>query len=467
MFLNYAQCLNVKWIYFDQDKNLAIRFILDFPVLLQFNLSLLANQLVVNLAKLKILSYKIRWLLWDKSTSLFDYLLYQITPTQKNKTDSNDKAKHVVFVGEFLPPRIPRMAKWLKREGNFYFVLLCHQRGFVQKYTDPSFDETLLFRNNWHLKRLLKGIKQIDLVHGFAPKSYYCNVARKSVDAPYIHDMQDVYATYYGLNPDLNWLKKELPHERECLEKADGVVAHCLEANVAFRKYGIKKKPKTLFFPLYCDDDFFQEHTKKFNPDEIHLVYAGGVAGSHRNPKQYGNIQFQKLITTLSEQKIHFHIYPSPSNIRADYEEYEQIAKQNSYFHFHEAVAQQDLAKELGKYDFGIHTGFVNDELHTQSAEKYKYCTTLKLFNFMEAGIPTIISDNLIYQAWILERFGGGVTIERKDLEELDKLLISFNYSIKKTNLVNKRIGLSLKQNTQRLMVFYQKLITEYRKQHE
>lgn len=408
----------------------------------------------MNLAKLKILSYKIRWLLWDKSTSLFDFLLYQITPTKKNKTKQPGKAKHVVFVGEFLPPRIPRMAKWLKREGNFYFVLLCHERGFVEKYTDPSFDETILFRNNWHLKRILKGLKQIDLVHGFAPKSYYCNVARKSVDAPYIHDMQDVYATYYGLNPDLNWLKKELPHERECLEKADGVVAHCLEANVAFRKYGIKQKPKTLFFPLFCDDDFFQDHTKKFNPNEIHLVYAGGIAGSHRNPKQYGNIQFHGLIDTLTKQGLHFHIYPSPGNQAIEYEEYETIAKKNPLFHFHQPVAQQQLAKELGKYDFGILPFF--KELSEQSADKLKYATTLKLFNYLEAGIPIIVSSDLGFQSWIINRNKVGISIRHQQLGSLKELLLAKNTESMNFHLVSVRKNeLSLRRNIHRLNEFY------------
>lgn len=408
----------------------------------------------MNLAKLKILSYKIRWLLWDKSTSLFDFLLYQITPTKNNKTKQPGKAKHVVFVGEFLPPRIPRMAKWLKREGNFYFVLLCHERGFVEKYTDSSFDETLLFRNNWHLKRILKGLKQIDLVHGFAPKSYYCNEARKSVDAPYIHDMQDVYATYYGLNPDLNWLIKELPHERECLEKADGVVAHCLEANVAFRKYRISKKPKTLFFPLYCDDDFFQEHTKKFNPKEIHLVYAGGIAGSHRNPKQYGNIQFHGLIDTLTKQGLHFHIYPSPGNQAIEYEEYEAIAKKNPLFHFHQPVAQQQLAKELGKYDFGILPFF--KELSEQSVDKLNYATTLKLFNYLEAGIPIIVSSDLGFQSWIINRYKVGISILHQQLSSLKELLLVKDIESMNIQIVSVRKNeLSLRRNIHRLSAFY------------
>ncbi len=431
---------------------------LDFRLPLQFNLYLFANHLGVNLAKLKILSYKIRWLLWDKSTSLFDFLLYQITPAQNKTTSQSDKTKHVVFVGEFLPPRIPRMAKWLKREGNFYFVLLCHERGFVEKYTDPSFDETILFRNNWHLKRILKGLKQIDLLHGFAPKSYYCNEARKSVNVPYIHDMQDVYATYYGLNPDLNWLKKELPHERECLEKADGVVAHCLEANVAFRKYGINKKPQTLFFPLYCDDDFFQEHTKKFNPNEIHLVYAGGIAGSHRNPKQYGNIQFHGLIETLTKQGLHFHIYPSPGNQPIEYEEYEAIGKKNPLFHFHQPVAQQELAKELGKYDFGILPFF--KVLSEQSEDKLKFATTLKLFNYMEAGLPIIVSSDLTFQSWIINRYKVGIPINYQQLTRVKELILLKDTSSMRDGLIYVRKNeVSLKRNIHRLVAFYHQLL--------
>ncbi len=407
----------------------------------------------MNSANLKIIFYKIRWLLWDKSTSLFDFLGYQLSTSPKKNLTGIGTRKTVVFVGEFLPPRIPRMAKWLKREGDFYFILVCHQRGFVEKYTDTSFDETHLFRNNWHLKRILKSISPIDLVHGFAPKSYYCNVARKSVKAPYIHDMQDVYATYYGLQPNLNWLKKELPHEKECLQKADGVVAHCLEANVAFRKYGIKPKPKTLFFPLYCDDDFFQIHTKSFNPKEIHLVYAGGVAGSHRNPKQYGNIQFHGLIETLSKQKIHFHIYPSPSNIRADYEEYEKIANQNSFFHFHEAVAQQNLALELGKYDFGILPFF--KELSEQSADKLRYATTLKLFNYLEAGIPILVSKDIVYQAWLVERYKIGSAISLDDLKSLSAHIANKDYSNFMLAIESTRKHLSIKNNIERLVYFY------------
>lgn len=411
-------------------------------------------------ASAKIFFVKLKWFLFERITSVTDFVLYAMNfPVSLSVNLKRTEKKVIVYLGEQLPARIPRMAKWVKRSGEYSTVLVCSQRGYFEKFSNSEFDAVFLFRNEFHLKRILKHLPKISLIHAFAPKSYYPNIARKAVKAPFVLDLQDVYSIYYGLHPTLGWLKKELPHEKECLEKADGIVAHSLEPNVAFRKYGIKKKPKTIFFPLYCDDDVFQNHEKKLDHDDIHLVYAGGVAGLHRNPKQYGNIQFHDIINILSRQKIHFHIYPSPSNIPADYEEYEQIAKQNSFFHFHEPVALDKLAKELSKYHFGILFFFKG--LSDQSDDKLKYATTLKLFNYLEAGIPTIVSKDLGYQSWMVERNQAGLTIENiNDLASLKEKIFQINYEILLQSLKEKRDILSIGKNVERLLRFYSAIIS-------
>jgi hypothetical protein len=413
----------------------------------------------MNTAAFRIILWKIKWLGYEVITSLFDASFWYLhLPVSGLPPKAKRDQKRIVFIGELLPPRTPRMAKWIIRTGNYTAILVCSKRGFVEKFSDTCFENTFLFRNKWHLRRILRGIPDIYVLHSFAPKSFYPDIARQAQKVPFIHDMQDVYATYYGLNPSIPWLQRELPHEKACLELADGVIGQSLEPNIAYRKYKTKKKPPNLFFPLYCDDDFFCSSPKTLVSDDIHLVYAGGVAGSHRNPKQYGNIQFHQLIRTLSEQKLHFHIYPSPSNVKADYEEYEILAKENAFFHFHQPVAQQDLARELSQYHFGIHTGFVNDEEHQQSADKYKYCTTLKLFNFIEAGIPVIISKNLIFQCWIVERFKCGFGIERHELENLRPFILRHNYGEATSSLFEHREDLGLKKHTRRLIRFYKKI---------
>lgn len=401
----------------------------------------------------KIFFHKLKVYGFEKVSSFWDGLLFAlgVHPIPKNEAKNA-----ILFVGEHLPPRIPRMAKWIKRQSSYELVLVCHQRGFIKEFSDKCFNEIHLFRNEWHLKRILKQLKNISIVHGFAPKSQFPNIARKFLNKPYIHDMQDVYSIYYEKNTDLSWLKKELPHEEECLTKANGIVAHSLEPNAALRLLKIKPKPKTIFFPLYCDDDFFQSNTKSLNENDIHVVYAGGVAGSHRNPAQYGNIQFQGLIKTLTAQKLHFHIYPSPSNIRADYEEYEKIANENPYFHFHLPLAQQELAKELSKYHFGLLPFFRS--LSEQSDLKLKYATTLKLFNYLEAGIPVIVSEDIIYQNTVLNRYGTAINLSEESLKFLREKILAMNYNELRQNVVIAREKLSLKNNIIRLNNFYKSL---------
>lgn len=410
---------------------------------------------MASLLKAKIFLYKLRVYGKEKLSFYVDLVLFKCNfPVRKNKNLPNT----VLFTGEQLPPRIPRMAKWIKRQSDYNIVLLCHRRGFIEKFSDNCFDEVILYRNEWHLRRILRKLKGVELVHGFAPKSHFPNIVRASLNKPYIHDMQDVYSIYYTGKITLKWLEKELPHEIECLQKADGIVAHSMEVNVGLRALKLKKKPATIFFPLYCDNDFFQNAPHELNLDNLHMVYVGGVAGSFRSPHQYGNIQFHETIEQLSRQNIHFHIYPSPSTHRADYEEYEAIAKTNPFFHFHPPVAQQELPKELSKYDFGIHTGYVNHKVHKQSALKYKYCTTLKIFNFVEAGIPVICSENLVYQSWILKKMGVDYTINEDDLENLKRFISQVDYNETRRVLIEKREKMSLRNNTERLLAFYKKI---------
>lgn len=412
----------------------------------------------MNLAKFKIFIGKLFWLAFDVSTSIFDFILYTINfPINFSNYKLQANEKRIVFVGELLPPRIPRIAKWLKKEGCYNTVLVCHKRGYVASFNNSGIDETILFRNQWHLKRIICQLKHIYILHGFAPKSYYCNIARKTAKCKYVHDMQDVYSIYYGLNPSMRWLKKELPHERECLEKADGLVAHSLEPNAAYRLYGIKNKPKNIFFPLYCDDDVFIEPKKNFDSSNIQLVYAGGVAGSHRDPKRYGNIQFHQTIETLTKQGIHFHIYPSPSNVGADTNEYIDIAKKNKLFHYHEPIYQEKLADELSKYDLGLLPFFKH--FSEQSELKLKYATTLKLFNYLEAGLPVVVSKDISYQSWIIERNAIGVAITYNDLLSLKNILINCNYIDLKKNISGLiSNSLSLRKNTKRLIEFYNQI---------
>jgi hypothetical protein len=376
-------------------------------------------------------------------------------PESQLRGKARSGGKVIVYINDQMILRSSRMAKWVKRNGDFHTILLCPKLHFIEKFSNSEWDQVIFYRNKFHLLRIIRQLENVYLYHGFAPKSFYPDLVRQNVKVPFIIDMQDVYACYYGLNPTVRWIKAELPHEKNCLQLSDGLIGQSLEPNVALRKYG-KIKPPSLFFPLYCDNDYFEDNTKKLDPDDIHFVYAGGVAGSQRDKAQFGLVQFHNLIQVLSDQKIHFHIYPSPSNLRADYIEYEQIAERNHYFHFHQSVAQEQLASELSRYHFGVLPFFLKNA--GQSADKFKYATTLKLFNYIEAGIPILVSEDLVYQNWIIKRHHAGITIQEKDLSHLRELLAAIDYPDMVKGLITKRTEISLLTHIPRLLKFYRQI---------
>jgi hypothetical protein len=409
----------------------------------------------------KIFLNKLRWFAYEKLTSAGDlilfYLGYPISGSSKIQGDTT-----IVYVGESLPPRIPRVAKWFKRSGNYTTVLVCHKRGFVEKFSNPDIDYTFLFRNEWHLKRIIRALKNPYILHGFAPKSKFPFIAKEackkySPSTPFIIDYQDVFVIYYGKNPSMRWLQNELPYEQGCFRDADGVIANSLEACEAMKVWEVKKPGKRIFFPLYCDNDYFCNTEKKFPAGEIHLVYAGGIYGSHRDKSHYGIAQLHWLIEYLQPQKVHLHIYPSPSSIGADYEEYAAMAKANPYLHLHPSVSQSKLAEELSQYHYGLMPFFSTES--NQSDIKLKYATTLKLFNYAEAGIPILVAADVMYQSWLVTRYGLGISVAHKDdFKDVRKLTGNIPYTEQAASVIKNREVLSLKEHIPRLIRFYEKM---------
>jgi len=409
------------------------------------------------IVNVKLLFLKIKNEAFSRLSTIVDFLLYTFRLHRVAPFTFPASGLGIIFLGENLPPRIARMYKWLHRAHAVNAILVCAQNGYNPKFVEVEFSRVYLFRNKWHLYSILKKIEGAQLIHAFGPKSYFPDMARQYMPhLKFVYDMQDVLGIYFGLNTDIAWFRKEFPHEKNCLQYANGLVSHGLEPIPAYRVYNIKHKTNRLFFPLFCDDDRFVNPAPKL-ADGIHLVYAGEIQNSNRDKRQFGNIQFDDLIQQLSNQKIHFHVYPSPSTNPLLYNQYLEVARQNPYFHLEKPVAQSQLSTELSKYHYGIIPFFKSTS--GQSSDKYKYSTALKLFNFIEAGIPTICSRDIEFQAWILKRYAAGFAVSESDIATIGNKLNHTDYTALQAELMAHRSQLSLKNNIHKLYHFYQKIL--------
>ena len=411
--------------------------------------------------KSKIFFVKLRKYGIPLLTSVFDSTFFHLKIPLGNRSKFKPLAdkKTIVYLGEYTWPRISRIAKRVKKDFNISPVLICSAAGFKKEFISDSYDHIIVFRNKWHLRRILEELKQVYLIHSYGMINEYPALAVLHYKGKVIYDAQDVWCCYYGLDTNLRWLKKDMAYERINFTQSKGIVAQSPEPIIGRKLYN--KKIPSIFFPIYCDDDVFVDSSdKKMTDDDIHLVYAGGIADSSRDPAQYGNIQFHWLIEKLGKQKIHFHIYPSPATIKAEFDEYKKIAEKNSYFHFHDPISLDKLSKELTKYHFGLLPFFSGR--NRQSENKYKYATAFKLFNYIEAGIPVITSENLFFQSWIVKRYQCGIAIKESDVDNMRDVFARNSYSDLIKQLVQGREKLSLKKQIPRLMKFYENIVAGY-----
>jgi hypothetical protein len=410
------------------------------------------------LSRIKILWYKIRLRLQLDVSSAWDFCAYSLANLRSEPAKKAPEKIRLLFLCELLPARAGRMAKWLNRLPEYEVILLCHQSGYVKEFAEDNFHAVWTYRNPWHLRSRLRQLAPFSLIHAFAPKCYYPEIARQATEVPFVLDMQDVIVTYHGLMPPFAWARKELQYEKSCLRHADLVIGQSLEPRVGFLRYDISPRPKTMFFPLYCDEDAWQPNEGKHLREGIHLVYAGGIAGSHRDRRQFGILQFHSLIASLAKQEIHFHVYPSPSTLKPDYEEYFGIAAKNPFFHMHDPVSHHQLTQELARYHFGILPFFREDS--DLKEDKMVYSTSLKMYNFIEAGLPVLISRDIAYQAWMIQRGKAGKLIKKDDVPTIREQIEALDYQQLLSQVTEYRASLALSAHIPRLVQQYEHLIS-------
>lgn len=390
----------------------------------------------------------------------WDFILYWLLP-KPVLYDSIIKGKPLIlFLGDSLQARIPRMARYINEEGTFDTELLVKAGKDFNVFDTGTFSKVHTYRSRWHLRRILKGIRPeaVHVIHAFTLPSYQIKDAITHTKIPVVMDVQDMHISYFGLNSPKLYMKVDMPYEAYSIRHATGIVSQSIELTNACHEYQITERPPTLFFPVYCDDAQILTPPKPNESDEIHVVYAGSISGSFQDDQHFGSMKLFWLIEAFAQQKIHFHIYPSPTIrfrdlILAEYQEWDD---KEAYFHLHESVSQQELGKELSQYHYGLLPFFLEDT--GRSANKLGLGSSQKLYNYIEVGLPVIISEDLRFQSWMARRYGGGIQVKKSDFTHIRELLREKNYSERIDHLIQNREKITLGQNIPRLLNFYQEL---------
>jgi hypothetical protein len=398
--------------------------------------------------KVRLIIKKIVQKLKETSALVPDFFHFLFSnPSQK-------EGERIVFVGTLIHGRIARIAKWLKRTTSKEIIFICSSNGYREQLNNNSFDEVYTYKSTYGLRNIIKQFDTASTIfHTFGPPYEAAEkVVRYTKHSKTVFDFQDLLITNFGLNPPFAYMKRDMVKEKYVLKNVDGIVNHSLELQTAKKYYG-DIPAKKLFFPNYVDNDFLQENSKALNIDTLSIVYVGSIMSDYRNKDYFGGQMLHWLIHKMEKQKIHFHIYPSPTLLAEHIIDYVELDRKYDYFHLHLSVPQEVLAKELKQYDFGVIPFFhrTNKKLN----DKRWYSTTLKMFNFFEAGLPIIIGEDVLFQNFMGSRYGGSIKATWEDFDDLRKLVSKSNHNSIVNSIKEKRETLSIKNKINRLSSFY------------
>ncbi|MEZ4847370.1 MAG: hypothetical protein R3B93_01785 [Bacteroidia bacterium] len=81
--------------------------------------------------------------------TLIDLITYYLLPAQPLDLKSRDGKKVVLFLGDNLQARIPRMAKWIQRESDYQCYLMVGEGKGYKIFNTEIFQDVFSFRTSW------------------------------------------------------------------------------------------------------------------------------------------------------------------------------------------------------------------------------------------------------------------------------------------------------------------------------
>jgi len=363
-----------------------------------------------------------------------------------------DDRKDILIIAMSPRVELAKMADTLKRTDKYRVWLLCAEStaNIVDGFYKQHFHKIIGFSHLIELIHLLLSVHP-DLIIA----RQKCHIAALAIifgNSPVIYHMYDVVNFWYSKEHIVPLVAEG---DQFSLMNADGIL-YKDSPDVIDKYLGPKFNISipVVNFPPYCWEQYFApEDTPKLSQGkkELHIVYTGQVQPTNTDVKIDRPIHFLNIAKVLTEQRLHFHIYYSPHLGRSDeyYKEYFELGEKNEYFHFHSGIGYKRLIHEIANYDYGwsVHDfrGTINSPLYIQNA------IGNRIFTYMEAGLPSIVSSNLEYTCQFILKHGIGFIVDPYDLSNISEILKNTDLAESRKRVFKARQELTLSRHVHEL----------------
>jgi len=382
----------------------------------------------------------------------------------------------VIFVRLNARARIFNLGYILRQHEGIRTILLTQV--FDYKFHHEAFDEIYPFFNYNDLKnKVTKLARRYDIlaVIGSAQPAMQTRVLLEMPRSwPVLIDQYDSYwSKYYFSGENLGHIKRdhaaytfeEVTEEKYCYQKADGIIVRSGDLVVLINEHGIKTP--YLLLEDGCNTHFFQSMMPQNGPKgtEWSIVYPGITAPMSADSQMEGDIQLVPLGKSFANEKIHFHIYPSPHH-NYQYPEYKAEMSRNPFFHIHESVGFSEIHQEIVKYDFGWHANQYTKHEHFSDVIG-QHALGIKFFTFLESGLPIIVNKVLARGERMVREMNTGIVVDNDAPKGLREVIEKKNVAELIQGVDRARNELSVNNKSKELLDFIVDVRSRYDHTHQ
>lgn len=186
---------------------------------------------------------------------------------------------------------------------------------------------------------------------------------------------------------------------------------------------------KTSSMQLYpCPPSQWMEAPKRYDrTGGVRLVYAGQVMNNQAPAAVFGDLDYLSLIRELTQQGAELTVFNSVFSTRELcqdlFGDYHREMRNNPRFVFREGIDMPGIIRALhGKYDYGL-VLFDFDRDLAVGKSHLRETMASKIFTYLSAGLPVIVSEELNHMAEFVRENGIGIVVGKDERSNLVKML--------------------------------------------
>lgn len=427
----------------------------------------------------------------SKHQIVFNDLFYneyfkQLEQHQKNlalilDTYTTNLEKTVFFIAKKVYFNQIRMSKALMDSGwkciaiVFDSNMIPHQKKFFDKVVYTDFISFLLFIH-FSKKRMLLHTQ------GWLFRYYYPVLIdlfkhKKITQVVEIMDSQSNFISQNALKHHLDSMKLawgknvkknhelQLKCERYLINHSRGIVYNGIKDFSLESSNQSNKNNMHITFLSYPLKQFFSS-SQKIPQEKLRMAFIGGVPTFTRNrPHEFfADAQLLVPLKKLLDIGCFIDVYNNPLIASKDdysqlYQPLLKLMKNNPHFKFIYGSMPWDISEQINNYDIGLM--LYDFENCAVGSAHFEQIIPTKLFTYLEAGLPVLVSTRLKATCQLVNRYKIGLCISDQQLENIQEILSAVDIQQLKKNVLEAREKIQMHHKIKNLINFYNSVLKD------